>query len=347
MKFRVFQFLIFSFGFSFPSNKVAYAIFDKTGSNRSFEYMLKECQAADVVLFGEIHNNPICHWLELNTGRELYNVKKKDLLLGAEMLEADDQIILNEYLKGLVDFKGLHREAKLWEHFETDYKPLLDLALNNKLNFIATNIPRRYASLVSKRDINSLNELDAEARQWFPPLPIEMDLNLPGYKNMNEAVRSSHGSSFVPSFMAQAQAIKDATMAYFILKNWQKGKLFFHVNGAYHSNNYEGIVWFLKRKNPELKIITISSVEQEKTEELQKENENLADFTICIQEDMTKSYRFFDSGLLKVNPLFSASSSKSISSPMTNMACFLSIKIRIPLSSYSSSVLPFLSNPKI
>jgi uncharacterized iron-regulated protein len=290
MKFRVLLLLIFSLGFSFKPEKPAYRIFDKSGKESSFEDIIKELQKADVVLFGEIHNNPIGHWLELNIGQELYKEKKDDLILGAEMLEADDQIIVNEYLKGLIDFNALQREAKLWEHFETDYKPILDLALNKKLNFIATNIPRRYASLVAKKDLNALNSLDDEAKKWFPPLPVEVDLNLPGYKNLNESVHNPHAKGFSPLFMAQAQAVKDATMAYFILKNWQKGKLFFHINGSYHINNYEGIVWYLKRKNPELRIMTISSAEQEKIESLAKENNNLADYIICTPEDMTHSY---------------------------------------------------------
>jgi uncharacterized iron-regulated protein len=290
VKIPVFLFLIFSFGFSFPLDKPAYKIFDNSGKEKSFEDMLKDLQTSDVVLFGEIHNNPICHWLALNIGLELYKEKKDNLVLGAEMLEADIQIIVNEYLKGLVDFNSLKREARLWEHFETDYKPLLDLALDKKLNFIATNIPRRYASLVSRKDINALNELENEAKQWFPPLPVEVDLSLPGYKNLNESGNNPHAKYFSLPFIAQAQAIKDATMAYFILKNWQKGKLFFHINGSYHSNNYEGMVWYLKRKNTELRIITISSVEPEKIENLNRENNNVADYIICTPEDMTHCY---------------------------------------------------------
>ncbi len=38
--------------------------------------------------------------------------------------------------------------------------------------------------------------------------------------------------------MARSQAVKDATMAHFILKN-RKG-LFLHYHGAYHSQNFRG-----------------------------------------------------------------------------------------------------------
>jgi uncharacterized iron-regulated protein len=290
MKSSIFLFLFFSLGFSIPADKPAYKIFDKYGKEKSFEAMLKELQTADVILFGEIHNNPICHWLEYSLAKELYKEKKGQLVFGAEMLEADNQLIVNEYLKGLIDYGALNREAKLWEHFDTDYRPLLDLAAARELNFVATNIPRRYAGLVARNDLGSLTGLEEEAKKWFPPLPVEVDLSLPGYKELNESGVNPHAKSPGLPFMAQAQAIKDATMAYFILKNWQKGKLFFHVNGAYHSNRYAGIVWYLKKKNPDLKILTISSVEQEQIEKPDNENKSLADYLICTPDDMTKSY---------------------------------------------------------
>jgi uncharacterized iron-regulated protein len=290
MKSPILLLLIFSLGFSFPSDKPAYKIFDKSGKEKSFESLVKELQAADVILFGEIHNVPICHWMEFNLAKELIREKKNQLVFGAEMLEADNQIIVNEYLRGLIDYSALKREGGLWEHFDTDYRPILDLAVENKINFIATGIPRRYAGLVARNDIPSLNDLEEEAKKWFPPLPVEVDLNLPGYKSLNESNNNPHAKSMGLPFMAQAQAMKDATMAYFILKNWEKGKLFFHINGAYHSNRYEGIVWYLKKKRPDLRILTISSVEQERIEVLDKENKDLADYIIVIPGDMNKGY---------------------------------------------------------
>jgi len=79
-------------------------------------------------------------------------------------------------------------------------------------------------------------------------------------------------------------------MAYFILKNWTKGKTFIHYNGSYHSNNYEGIIWYLQQSNSELKIITIAAAEQKSVKPLAKENKNLANFILVTPESMTKTY---------------------------------------------------------
>ena len=45
---------------------------------------------------------------------------------------------------------NFREEAKLWPNYNTDYAPILEFAKKNELDFIATNIPRRYASMVAR-----------------------------------------------------------------------------------------------------------------------------------------------------------------------------------------------------
>jgi len=90
--------------------------------------------------------------------------------------------------------------------------------------------------------------------------------------------------------LPKAQAVKDATMAYFILKNFQKDSLFIHYNGAYHSDNYEGILHYLQKKMPDLKYATITTVSQKDISKLSEENRNRADFIICVVANMTTTY---------------------------------------------------------
>ena len=88
----------------------------------------------------------------------------------------------------------------------------------------------------------------------------------------------------------KAQACKDATMAYFITKNLKEGTVFIHYNGSYHSDNFEGINWYLKKYDPTISIITISTVEQEDVSKLEQQNYNKADFILVIDKDVTKTY---------------------------------------------------------
>lgn len=271
--------------FAFKGDKKAYQVFNQKGKKSSYSKILKEVESADIILFGELHNNPISHWLQLELTSDIFYTINEDLVLGAEMFEADDQITINEYLGGHHSLNTFKKEIKIWPNNKTDYQPLVDFALSNQLPFIATNVPRRYANIVYKKGFKGLNSVNKEAKKWIAPLPIKYDKNLPGYKKIVK-MSGGHGGENLP----KAQAIKDATMAHFILKNYREGSTFIHYNGTYHSENFEGIVWYLKQANPNLKIITIASVEQEKMDSLIQENIGLASFVICTPESMTKTH---------------------------------------------------------
>jgi uncharacterized iron-regulated protein len=265
----------------------AYQFFTAKGKKTGYGDVFKAALEADVVFFGEQHNNPINHWLQLKLTRDLHRELGSRLILGAEMFEADDQVILDEYLQGRIRKNNFKDEAKLWKNYDTDYEPLVEFARENGVPFIATNIPRRYAAVVSKEGFEGLDSLSNLAMAWMAPLPIAYDPELKGYKDMMEMMgQSGHGSPNLP----KAQAAKDATMAYFIGKNWEQGQVFVHFNGTYHSDNYEGILWYLKRENPGIKTLTISAQEQPEVEELAEENSGKGDFILCTPEDMTRTH---------------------------------------------------------
>jgi hypothetical protein len=79
-------------------------------------------------------------------------------------------------------------------------------------------------------------------------------------------------------------------MAYFISQNLANGKIFLHFNGSYHSDFYEGIMWYLKQINDKMRILTITTVEQSDISKLTPDNVMAADYIICVPDDMTKTY---------------------------------------------------------
>ena len=260
-----------------------YQIYNSKEKVVRYTKLLRQAQDADVILFGEFHDNPIVHWLELELTEDLFELDS-NLVLGAEMMESDNQLIIDEYLAGYYNAKKLISESKTWPNFETDYLPLLDFAKENKLKFIATNIPRRYASMVYNFGIDTLESLTEQAKKFITPLPIKIDTSLTSYKEML-AMGMGHGGANLP----ESQAIKDATMAHFIYKNLKLEGKFIHYHGAFHSKNYEGIYWYLKELNPELEIITIGCEEQENIFEL-NETHDKADFIIVTPTNMTKTH---------------------------------------------------------
>jgi uncharacterized iron-regulated protein len=267
----------------FAQQKPAYVLYNAQGKKISYKKMIRQLAKKDIVLFGEFHNNAIAHWLELSVAKDLS--EKRNLTFGAEMFEADNQQALNDYLADKITAKGLDSAARLWSNYKTDYAPIVNFAKEKNAAFIATNIPRRYASLVSKKGFEALDTLSALEKTWMAPLPMDYDANLPGYIKMVEMM-GGHGGPNMP----KAQATKDATMAYFILQNFKPENLFIHYNGSFHSDNYDGINWYLKRKQPDLKYATITTVSQKNIKTLLAENKGRADYIICVDEDMTNTY---------------------------------------------------------
>lgn len=264
--------------------KRAFEIYNKAGEKTSYEALLIQTQNNDVVLFGEFHDNPIHHWLQLELITDLQEVGEK-LTLGAEMMEADNQLVIAEYLSGIISAKKLESESKTWMNFKTDYLPLLQFAKEHELPFVATNVPRRYASIVYKHGLDTLQQLSALAKSYMAPLPITIDTSLVSYQEML-AMGMGHGGDNLP----KSQALKDATMAHFILENRKRGALFVHFNGAFHSKQYEGIYWYLKQANKRLKVLTISCAEQDDINALSEEQIGQADFIIVTPSNMTKTH---------------------------------------------------------
>ena len=289
----LFLFIGFAILISARSDKVAYRMFNAKGKVTDYKELLKEAEKADIIFFGEMHDNPICHWLELELAKDLYKEKKERLVLGAEMFERDNQLLLNEYISKMIRKKDFEAEAKLWKNYGTDYAPIVDFAVENHIPFIATNIPRRFASLVNRKGFEGLDSINAVERGMIAPLPMKFNPELDCYKKMKEMMGPEAAGSHISDNIEKAQAIKDATMAHFILKNFSEGMTFLHYNGSYHSEHYQGIVWYVREYNKRtaytLNILTISCVEQKSLKALEGNNLNLADFIICIPESMTKT----------------------------------------------------------
>lgn len=271
--------LLISCVMSAQSDPAAYQLFNEAGRRTKFKKLVKDAKKADVVLFGETHNDPVAHWLQNHLARELQ--ADRPIVIGMEMFESDQQAVLNDYLAGKATTEDINGVGEgLWGNFKTDYQPLVDWAKGESIAVVATNTPRKYARLVFKQGFESLNELTEAEKKLLPPLPVPYDASLPGYVRMLEMMPGGHSGSTFP----MAQAIKDATMAHFIVQNIKPNTTFLHLNGSYHSDDYEGIGWYLKQYAPELKVVTISFVEAEDAAS------GKADFVFVTDSLMGKSY---------------------------------------------------------
>ncbi len=261
-----------------------FAFYDSTGTELSYNQVIGNVKDADVILFGELHNDAIIHYIQFRMAKDLMKTNK--LILGAEFFERDDQLKITEYTTGIIPARNFEAEARLWPNYETDYKPIVDLARDSGITFIATNVPRRYAALVAKGGLDTLSILSNQAKKLLPKLPVAFSMNTPGYSEMIEMM-GGHGAG--SDKIIQAQALKDATMAESISNNIEKNAIFVHINGDFHSANYGGIYWYLKILKPKLNVKTIK-VYSESNLNFNPDFKGTGDIILVVPEDFTKTH---------------------------------------------------------
>ena len=288
MKILVFLLLTF-FCFSSYSQKMnAYQLYNSKGKKVSFKKLAKDIGDTEFVFFGEYHDNPISHWLQFEVMSLMFENYGERLMMGFEMFEQDQQTLLDDFLSKKITEEEFEKEARLWPNYATDYKPLLSFAMESKVRCIASNIPRRYASLLFKHGRDTLYTLSNEEKKWIAPLNFKLDTTLSQYASISKMAVHMKGMS--GKDLMEAQAIKDATMAHFIVKNMKPDNVMLHFNGAFHSDFFQGIMWYIRDVKPDSQIVTISTVSQGNINKLNKEYVGSADYIICVTEKMTSTH---------------------------------------------------------
>ena len=280
--------LLTAFRLEAQEHKPAYAIYDAQGNTVTYGEMIRQLSKPDVVFLGEMHNCPITHWLEFEITRSLHAVHGDSLLIGEEMLESDNQLILDEFLQGKISENRFETEMRLWDNYTTDYKPITIFAKAHGIPLIATNVPRRYANAVSHGGLQVLDSFSNEAKRYIAPLPLKTIYNNDENRQKFQQMAMMAGGKINIEHIIQSQALKDATMAWFIARNL-RGKLL-HLNGSAHSDRRQGIIPYLLQYRPGTTIATVSFIKQQDITRLDNNNKGLADFIICIPTTMMVSY---------------------------------------------------------
>jgi uncharacterized iron-regulated protein len=212
---------------------------------------------ADVLFFGEEHNDSAGHYLENKIFRALYAAYGDKIVLSMEMFETDNQTALDDYLHGFIDEARLGKDARLWSNYK-DYRPMVEYAKQNHIPVIAANPPRRYVSLVTKRGMKALDSLSKDAKKFLPPLPYD---TLSGrYRDkFMDIMKGSPGSTSQNIYYSQS--LWDAGMSYSIYKylKTNKHKKIFHCVGGFHTEEKLGTAAQLQMRNRKLKILNIAS----------------------------------------------------------------------------------------
>ena len=119
----------------------------------SYESLLAELEAADVVFLGEQHDDPATHYTEWRILRDLTAAHGGVQALSMEMFERDVQSQLSAYLRGDLTEDEFLANSRPWPNYPTDYRPMVELAKAESLPVVAANIPRPLASRVAKQGL--------------------------------------------------------------------------------------------------------------------------------------------------------------------------------------------------
>ncbi len=266
-----------------------YKIFDAHEKKEiSLTELTSRLSDAQVIFFGEEHNDSVAHVLQFETLKNLHKTYG-EVALSLEMFTSKDQLVLDEYLLGHITERNLSRDATLWNNYR-DYRPLVEYAKEEGLRVIAANAPSRYTNLVTREGLEALEHLSPEAKNLLAPLPVD---TLQGrYYDKFAALLGGH-ANMVNSYIYQSQNLWDATMAHFIHKNLVERPAFkvLHLNGRFHTDEHLGTVAQLRNMNPSVRIAVISSFSDESFPDIDWEkHSDLGDFIIVTNAELPRSY---------------------------------------------------------
>jgi uncharacterized iron-regulated protein len=157
-----------------------YRVFTGDGQPATLQDIVDAMDDVDAVLIGEIHTDPVGHWIEAELFRSALEMAgagqesgaRRRVALSLEMFERDVQGIVDEYLADLITESQFKASARPWEHYDEDYRPMVEAAKVAGVPVLAANAPRRYVNRVSRLGPASLEDLSPRALGALPPLPF-------------------------------------------------------------------------------------------------------------------------------------------------------------------------------
>ncbi len=298
MKILVFALSIFflmttlTFG---QANEATYRIFDGKGNPSSLDKIIETAGQNDVIFLGENHDDTTAHALQLQIFKaviEKYG-KERKVALSMEMFERDVQTVVNEYLTNLISESHFLLSSRPWNNYKQDYRPLVEVAKEQKMPVIAANAPRRYVNMVSRGGRDSLTALSPEAKKWLAPLPYNQASQK--YSDKFKALMGgSPESNMGIGKILDSQSLWDSTMAFSISEflKANKNPLVVQLNGSFHSENHLGTAEQLMNYRPKTKILVVTiRYEDEFTKFDKSKHENIGDFVILTDSKVPRSFK--------------------------------------------------------
>ncbi|MFG0285556.1 MAG: ChaN family lipoprotein [Phycisphaerales bacterium JB039] len=258
--------------------KPAPQIREASGAELAFQRLVDDALAADVIIVGEEHDNEAAQALAADLWDSILDVyaqSSSDTLSPAlclEFFERDEQLVLDDYLDGLIDRESeFKRESgRTSGNYPEGHRRMVEASKEAGVPVFGANAPRRYARYAGDNGYDALRE-QAEGRQALFIIPDQMPPE--DYRErffaIMEPMMEAHGGEdpdAIEGFYL-SQVLKDATMADAVadavLAGYQPVLL---VVGRFHSDHNGATVSYLRAALPEARILTLSVTREEEDE---------------------------------------------------------------------------------
>ena len=273
------------------------------GKEVKLKDIIKAIKDADVLFFGEEHNDSVGHYLEHTIFTMMYDKYGEQVALSMEMFDRDVQLVMDEYLKHDIRERNFKKDAKVWSNYK-DYRPMVEFAREKGLDVVCANASSRYTNLVGRKGQDALLALSEDAKRFIAPLPYEvasgpyydklMSFMSGGAHDPNDTTKQEQAVSHFGGFdLLSAPSLWDATMAWSIANylSQHEGRKVFQVNGRFHSDQGFAVVTQLNNYRPDLKSVVISSgTEDDFNDPDWTKYEKNGDFIIITDPDVPRTY---------------------------------------------------------
>lgn len=225
-------------------------------SKVSWNVLEAAARDVDVIIFGEDHDDKAGHAWKLEALKLL--AIKLPVTLSLEMLERDQQVMVDEFLRGDITEKAYLGGSKFWPNYTEHYHPLVAFAKEKDLSVVASNIPKRYANLVAKGGLEALYKIRSP---YLPPIYLIRQNRQKDYEDRVAAQLAAHaGSGFTPDRQKfiDAQYLWDTSMTDAVAAAfYAKGRRVVHVNGRFHSERNSGVAYRLRQLGLKVLVVNI------------------------------------------------------------------------------------------
>ncbi|MGJ8637553.1 MAG: ChaN family lipoprotein [Phycisphaerales bacterium] len=200
----------------------------------TFEQMIDDLQDADVILVGEMHNHtPSLDFIA--TTFEALLPKNERLALSMEFYERDQQVPLDDYLSGIVDYEQFVKLARRNAgNNPIGHLRMVELCKLNNRPVIAANSPRRYTSIARKEGFEGYSKLnDLQSTLIEVPSALPEGGYAARFRDAMSGMAAHGGDEMINGFL-RSQSVWDQTMADSVAQGVHSGSSIFHVVGHFH-----------------------------------------------------------------------------------------------------------------